>query len=228
MKFSTELKDTLLPQLKATDVVSFLSGKKDYIKESKEQLSKVKTQIPGYEQTIKAIVKESPVIAEKVLEALNPGTTFISPELKKIGVPSIIAGGIGLGIDILTPGPGELGKAKKIVNPVEDYLTNKVSTSLNKTKLPLKEKMYNAFNKFYTDVVDRFSPITKITNKAKTYGEILPSKDPELLARTYLGVKSKAEHCIVFNPELFGWNIPFDFGKNPCVSRSSITLLNGV
>src|SRR3990167_1296644 len=38
----------------------------------------------------------------------NPGETFIEPGLKKLGVPGGLAFGIGLGTDIIAPGPGEI------------------------------------------------------------------------------------------------------------------------
>ena len=39
---------------------------------------------------------------------LSPGSTFVEPGLKKLGVPGGLAFGIGLGTDIIAPGPGEI------------------------------------------------------------------------------------------------------------------------
>src|SRR3990167_4774114 len=52
----------------------------------------------------------------------NPGSELLTPELKKHGVPSAIAGGFGLIGDIVAPGPGELktlSKPKKAVESLE-------------------------------------------------------------------------------------------------------------
>lgn len=43
---------------------------------------------------------------------------------------------------------------------------------------------------FYTSVVDRFNPIVNLAKKA---GDIKPIDNPEILARNYLGIKSRAE-----------------------------------
>lgn len=66
---------------------------------------------------------------------LNPGGTFIEPALKKVGVPSAAAFGIGLGIDILTPGPGELGRVERVVKSA----TEVADTAFSKLLKALKE-----------------------------------------------------------------------------------------
>lgn len=54
---------------------------------------------------------------------LSPGGTLVEPGLKKLGVSAPLAFGIGLGVDIAVPGPGELSKAddalKKLVDAVK-------------------------------------------------------------------------------------------------------------
>src|SRR3990167_3980032 len=54
--------------------------------------------------------------AGKTLEVLNPGQSYIQPRLEKSTVPFAkeLAPAIGLGIDILAPGPGELARFKNL------------------------------------------------------------------------------------------------------------------
>ena len=49
-----------------------------------------------------------------VIGSLSPGEFAVKPGLEKAGVPAGLAFGIGLGIDILTPGPGEVKQVKGI------------------------------------------------------------------------------------------------------------------
>ena len=56
---------------------------------------------------------------KKIMEVLNPGESYVAPALKNIGVNPILAGGIGLGVDILAPGPGELGRVAKVGKEVK-------------------------------------------------------------------------------------------------------------
>jgi len=56
---------------------------------------------------------------KKIMEVLNPGESYVAPALKKIGVNPILASGIGLGVDILAPGPGELGRVAKVGKEVK-------------------------------------------------------------------------------------------------------------
>lgn len=61
--------------------------------------------------------------------SLSPGGELVKPALEKSGVPSKVALGIGLGIDVLTPGPGELktGKAlkeAKVIKEAESVVHN--------------------------------------------------------------------------------------------------------
>ena len=53
--------------------------------------------------------------------SVSPGMEAITPGLKKAGVPGGLAFGIGLGVDVLTPGPGELGKVDDLVKQAKKY-----------------------------------------------------------------------------------------------------------
>src|SRR3990167_5616203 len=80
-------------------------------------------QVPGYKGSEYALTPEKIALqkqqlmpqgkAQKVgfgIGSLSPGMEFATPALRKVGVPSPLAFGIGLGVDVLTPGGGELGK----------------------------------------------------------------------------------------------------------------------
>src|SRR3990167_636396 len=56
-----------------------------------------------------------------VLGSLSPGAEVVQPALKKIGIPGPLAFGIGLGVDILTPGPGEVGKLDDLAKEARKY-----------------------------------------------------------------------------------------------------------
>jgi hypothetical protein len=79
-------------------------------------------------------------IAPKISNVLlNPGTAIVTPKLKGLGVSPLIAGGIGLGLDILAPGPGEFGKGKglsklgkKTITKESEELAEKGAVKLNK------------------------------------------------------------------------------------------------
>ncbi len=63
---------------------------------------------------------------------MSPGTELVSPRLKQAGISPLIAGGVGLGIDILAPGGGEfkqLGKSSKLLRKADD-----ISTSIKSAK----------------------------------------------------------------------------------------------
>ena len=51
---------------------------------------------------------------EKTMEIMNPGSSYLTPQLEKYGVNPTIAFGVGLGVDILAPGPGEFSKLSKL------------------------------------------------------------------------------------------------------------------
>lgn len=46
---------------------------------------------------------------------MSPGTELLSPRLKKAGVSPFVAGAVGLGVDILAPGPGEVKTGSKLL-----------------------------------------------------------------------------------------------------------------
>ena len=55
--------------------------------------------------------------------SISPGTELITPGLKKVGVPSGLAVGVGLGINILTPGVGTgEARAAKLLNRLDDLI----------------------------------------------------------------------------------------------------------
>ena len=49
---------------------------------------------------------------EKLFEIINPGESYLEPALEKRGVSPKLAFAIGLGVDILAPGPGEFKRLK--------------------------------------------------------------------------------------------------------------------
>ena len=55
-----------------------------------------------------------------VVGSISPGIEAITPALEKTGVPSGLAFGVGLGIDVLTPGPGELKGSNVVKNVVKE------------------------------------------------------------------------------------------------------------
>lgn len=63
---------------------------------------------------------------------LGPGSEIVTPELKKRGVPYPLAFGVGLGIDILTPGPGEVATGAKTAKIAEEIGTAKIQSNLTK------------------------------------------------------------------------------------------------
>lgn len=63
--------------------------------------------------TIDSIFSKGKKMYENTMKILNPGQTWIEPALKEKGVDPKLAFGIGLGLDIITPMPGELSRAKK-------------------------------------------------------------------------------------------------------------------
>src|SRR3990167_576610 len=69
----------------------------------------------GKEKIGSFIKSAQKAIVKPTFDLLNPGSTFATPGLENVGVNPMLAGAIGLGIDILTPGPGELGRGSKLV-----------------------------------------------------------------------------------------------------------------
>lgn len=92
-----------------------------------------------------------------------------------------------------------LSKGLIVSNAADDvisgYIKKRISIGpIKQLKPGLKDKVYDSFQSIYTSTVDRFNPIVNATKQAKLAGaQILPGKDPELLARRYLGTKGIAE-----------------------------------
>lgn len=63
---------------------------------------------------VKTFTKAADTTYNTINKAINPGTTFLTPKLTEYGFNPKLAFGIGLGVDILAPGPGEFGRAKKL------------------------------------------------------------------------------------------------------------------
>jgi len=62
-----------------------------------------------------------PAVYNKISEVMNPGSSYVSPALKRFGFNPKLAGAIGLGIDFAAPGPGEYGQFEKsVVQRVND------------------------------------------------------------------------------------------------------------
>lgn len=67
-------------------------------------------EVTGLKPFVESTIKAAPTIADMIL---NPGSTFITPELEKKNVP--LAPVIGLGLDILSPGPGEVEAGARLL-----------------------------------------------------------------------------------------------------------------
>lgn len=59
-----------------------------------------------------SVIGAAKATAEKTIEVINPGQSYLQPALERAGVPAAAAFGIGLGVDIVAPGPGELSRFK--------------------------------------------------------------------------------------------------------------------
>lgn len=53
---------------------------------------------------------------------MSPGTELLTPRLRKAGISPFVAGAVGLGVDILAPGPGEVKTASKLLGESEYLL----------------------------------------------------------------------------------------------------------
>jgi hypothetical protein len=75
-------------------------------------------------------------IAKKTVPAVSePGTTYITPQLKKMGASPLIAGGIGLGLDILAPGGAGEKKAGKILGTEIKGISEEVLKAMKSGKI---------------------------------------------------------------------------------------------
>lgn len=126
--------------------------------------------------------------------SLSPGSEFVQPQLEKRGVNPKLAFGIGLGIDVLTPGPGEDARAPEIFRGLKDITTNvlerlKGKSTVSKqfisdlTNMPeLKQAERNLIRDALQgegDVVNA----KNFANKVKT--ELLPLKRTDNLGNQY-------------------------------------------
>jgi len=57
---------------------------------------------------VSSILDRGKQLANKMFEIMNPGQTYVQPALEKRGASPLFAGAIGLGLDLIIPGPGEL------------------------------------------------------------------------------------------------------------------------
>lgn len=74
---------------------------------------------------------------------------------------------------------------------VIDNFMKKVSLDASKTA---RRSAGEVFNDFYRRVIDRFNPIVRVTRQAEeVVGKLPAAKNPEILARRYLGIKGIAE-----------------------------------
>jgi len=76
---------------------------------------------------------------------------------------------------------------------LSSYAT-RISKTAALVKAPIKQRIINTFNDIYTSVVDRFNPISRLVRKVPK--PIPPGKNPNILARNYLGVKGKTEQSL--------------------------------
>ena len=110
--------------------------------------------------------------------SLNPGTEFLTPGLEKAGLPGGMAFGIGLGVDVVTPGPGEFKGFDDLTTKILDKLKGKTKVSKqfisDLTNMPeLKQAERDLIRKSLEDVGDEVN-VSDFANKVKT--ELLPLK----------------------------------------------------
>ncbi len=136
---------------------------------------------------------------KKALEILNPGQTYVEPFLKKQGgFLETTAPFVGLGIDILAPGPGEFGRVAKMAQEFKGFedlttrvlerLRGKSVTSkqeiLDFTNMPeLKQVERDLIRKTAEDFGDKV-PVEEFANKVKT--ELLPLTKTDSVASKYI------------------------------------------
>lgn len=90
----------------------------------------------GTREFAKPIVEKGLEFAKKVGEiAIAPGTELLTPKLEEAGIPALPAALIGLGIDVLTPGPGEFKK----LNQVADTALSRLVRAVKEAKPARKE-----------------------------------------------------------------------------------------
>jgi TusA-related sulfurtransferase len=117
-----------LTGVKASDVVNFIQSKvPQQITENKYYKAPTEESKQKVNKVLKAAAELGKVAAYNPI--MNP-SMIVEPKLKELGVPSSLAFAIGLGLDVIAPGPGEISKATKKVKEGAELLakgTSKIS-----------------------------------------------------------------------------------------------------
>ena len=133
--------------------------------------------------------------------SLSPGMEAIRPGLEKVGVPGGLAFGIGLGVDVVTPGPGETKVFKgfqDLTTKVLDRLKGKTTvskqfisdlTNMPELKQAERDLIRNVVGDYKGDV-----PVQDFANKVKT--ELLPLKSNKH-KDLYVQSGGKYEHVVL-------------------------------
>ena len=129
------LKDKFVP--KSVKPVTTVSGK-TIVEDPNLLVSRPATKA---EQALFSSQKAATQIREKVATPLvetviNPGSTLITPQLERYGMNNGLAFAIGLGIDILTPLPGEV----KNIDRVKD-----ISSTVKNKSVDIAKNLYDEF-----------------------------------------------------------------------------------
>ena len=107
-------------------------------------------------------------------KALNPGSEFVSPYLEKKGINPMLAGGAGLGIDILAPGPGEVKSlAKGVTKLGQEALKDSIYNRLKKLKFPATIK--NPIEHFETqsNIISKIEKGTATADDLRSGSELI-------------------------------------------------------
>src|SRR3990167_1981575 len=107
-------------------------------------------------------------------KALNPGSEFVSPYLEKKGINPMLAGGAGLGIDILAPGPGEVKSlAKGVTKLGQKALAESVYNGLKKLEFPATLK--NPIEHFETqsNIISKIEKGTATADDLRSGSELI-------------------------------------------------------
>src|SRR3990167_4974046 len=73
-----------------------------------------KAEITGLKEGLTQLRTGGKGLVESTLTAITPGSSFVKPELEKRGISSGVSTAIGLGLDILAPGPDFIKGGKKV------------------------------------------------------------------------------------------------------------------
>lgn len=108
-------------------------------------------------------------------KALNPGSTFVEPYLKEKGINPALAFGVGLGVDVLAPGPGEVKSGTKVAKRTAQEIGQRLSKPLPKeVESPVirearKYKSAEEFVKSEFKVKDGSQNLTTPNSKLRLY-----------------------------------------------------------